>query len=195
LTNIALAIAIDPQFADLAQELVIMGGSIVPQTQEKEWVNSPRHEFNFWFDPEAASMVLRAPWHKITQTTIDISLQTRIDPEILDGVLAAHTASAEYLRKYVKRPVTGVGQFAWDELAAVAWLQPDVIKTERVVYVDVNTDHGAGYGDTLTWTDNDKPEIPLQKAHVLMEANLPKLQEALIRLFAAATPHAHAPGK
>jgi purine nucleosidase len=192
LTNIALAIELDPHFADLAQELVIMGGSIVPQTQEKEWVNSPRHEFNFWFDPEAASVVLRAPWHKITQTTIDISLQTRIDPEILDGVLASHSAAAEYLRKYVQRPVKGIGQFAWDELAAAAWLEPGIIKSERYVYVDVNTDHGANYGDTLTWADEDKPEIPLQKVHVQMELDNSKLRDVLVRLFSAPTPHAHA---
>ncbi|MDQ1470672.1 MAG: hypothetical protein QOJ99_2152 [Bryobacterales bacterium] len=190
LTNIALAIELDPQFAELAQELVIMGGSIAPHTQEKEWVNTPRHEFNFWFDPEAASVVLRAPWHKITQTTIDISLQTRIDPEILDGVLASHSAAAEYLRKYVQRPVSGIGQFAWDELAAVAWLHPDIIRSERYVYVDVSTDHSSNYGDTLTWSDEDKPEIPLRKVHVQMDADLPKLREALVRLFAAPTPRA-----
>lgn len=193
LTNIALAVELDPQFAELAQELVIMGGSVVPQTQEKEWVNAPRHEFNFWFDPEAASIVLRAPWHKVTQTTIDISLETRIDPEILDGVLLAHSAAAEYLRKYVQRPVQGIGQFAWDELAAVAWLEPGIIRNERFVYEDVNTDRGPNYGDTLIWSDEDKPELPLQRIHVQMNADLPKLQQALIQLFSAPTPHAHDP--
>lgn len=189
LTNIALAISLDPDFADLAQELVVMGGSIAPHTQEKEWVNWPRHEFNFWFDPEAASIVLHAAWHKITQTSIDISLETRIDPEILDGVLASHSAAAEYLRKYVQRPVSGVGQFAWDELAAVAWLEPEVIAGERYVYEDVDTDHGPGYGDTLTWSDDDKPELPLQKVHIQMTANLKRLQMELIKLFSADTPH------
>jgi inosine-uridine nucleoside N-ribohydrolase len=124
LTNIALAVTLDPEFADLAQELVIMGGSVVPQTQEEEWVNAPRHEFNFWFDPEAASIVLPAPWHKITETTIDISLQTRIDPEIMDGVLASHSAAAEYLRRYVQRPVQGIGQFAWDDLPLLPGWSP-----------------------------------------------------------------------
>jgi purine nucleosidase len=190
LTNIALALELDPQFAELARELVIMGGSVVPRTLEKEWVNAPRHEFNFWFDPEAASIVLRAPWRKITETTIDISLQTRIDPEILDGVLASKSAAAEYLRRYVERPVKGVAQFAWDELAAVAWLEPDIIRGERYLYVDVSTDRGPNYGDTLTWSNDDKPELPLRKVHVQMDADLPKLRKALIDLFSAGTPHA-----
>ena len=83
MTNIALAVKLDPDFAGLAKELVIMGGSLNPQTTDPEFVNNPRHEFNFWFDPEAASIVLRAPWPKITDTTIDASLETNLNEEML----------------------------------------------------------------------------------------------------------------
>jgi len=58
LTNIALAISIDPQFAALTQGLIVMGGSLDPQTNDPEFSTSPRHEFNFWFDPEAAHIAL-----------------------------------------------------------------------------------------------------------------------------------------
>ena len=64
MTNLALAISIDPQFPELAQQLVFMGGSLGPQTDDPEFVSNPRHEFNFWFDPEAAQIVLRANWKK-----------------------------------------------------------------------------------------------------------------------------------
>jgi len=190
LTNIAMAIELDPQFAELAQELVVMGGSIVPQTQDREWVNNPRHEFNFWFDPEAASIVLKAPWAKITDVTIDASLLTHIAPEILDGVFKTHTPSADYLRAYIHQPVQGVAQYAWDELAAAVWLDPGIIKSERYVYMDVNTDRGPNYGDTLTWQDELKPAIPLNKVHVVMEPDLPRLQQLLIQLFSSPTPGA-----
>ena len=60
LTNIALAISIDPEFAAMTQGIVIMGGSLNPQTGDPEFANNPRHEFNFWFDPEAAHITLRA---------------------------------------------------------------------------------------------------------------------------------------
>ncbi len=59
MTNLALAISIDPQFPELAEGLVFMGGSLSPDSDDPEWVNNPRHEFNFWFDPEAAHIVLR----------------------------------------------------------------------------------------------------------------------------------------
>ncbi len=187
LTNVALACRLDPHFAELAQELVIMGGSIAPQTDAAEWTNSPRHEFNFWFDPEAASIVLEAPWKKITDTTIDVSLKTRVDPEVLDGLAKAHSPAAEYVTKYARRPVEI--NYLWDELAAAAWLDPSLITKERYVYMDVNTNHGPNYGDTLTWAEEYKPELPLNKVHVQMDVDLPKLQKFLVEELSKPAPH------
>src|SRR6202166_2885062 len=75
MTNLALAISIDPEFAGLAKELVFMGGSINPRTDDPEFVNTPTHEFNLWFDPEAAHIVLGARWKKIVCTSVDISVK------------------------------------------------------------------------------------------------------------------------
>jgi inosine-uridine nucleoside N-ribohydrolase len=101
LTNIALAIKLDPHFAELAQELVIMGGSINPHTDAAEWVNAPRHEFNLWFDPEAASITLTAKWAKISATTIDSSIQTHIGP-VLANLATSKSVAARYLIQYAK---------------------------------------------------------------------------------------------
>jgi inosine-uridine nucleoside N-ribohydrolase len=188
LTNVALAIRLDPEFASLAQELVVMGGSILPKSDSDEWYGDPRHEFNFWFDPEAASITLRANWAKISVTTIDASLETHIDPEVLDGLAGSDSAAAKYVLKYTKRPVEL--NYLWDELAAAAWLDPSIIKSERLIYMDVNTDHGANYGDTLTWIEKLKPAIPLNKVHAQMDVDLPKLQQTLIQLMRSPTPRA-----
>jgi purine nucleosidase len=61
LTNLALAQAIDPQFASLAKELVMMGSSLNPQTDDPEFTITPRREFNLWFDPEASSRTSSIP--------------------------------------------------------------------------------------------------------------------------------------
>jgi purine nucleosidase len=42
MTNLALATTIDPQFPELAQELVFMGGSLNPNTKNPEWANALR---------------------------------------------------------------------------------------------------------------------------------------------------------
>jgi hypothetical protein len=54
--------------------------------------------------------------------------------------------------------------------------------------MDVNIDHGANYGDTLTYTDNTRPKITLQKVHAQMDVDLPRLQQLLIRLLCSETP-------
>jgi purine nucleosidase len=187
LTNVALAVSLDSQFAELAQELVVMGGSINPQTEAPEWSSNPRHEFNFWFDPEAASIALKAKWPKISVTTIDASLKTRLEPEVLDGLASSKAVAAQYTLKYTRRPVAI--NYLWDELAAAAWLDPSIITRERFVYMDVNTDHGAGYGDTLTYGDQARPKITLQKVHAQMDVDLPKMQQLLIHLLSSESPN------
>ena len=52
-----------------------MGGSIAPWSRMSGPTEN-RREFNFWWDPEAVHMVYTAPWHKITITTVDISVKT-----------------------------------------------------------------------------------------------------------------------
>ncbi|MDE1163771.1 MAG: nucleoside hydrolase [Acidobacteriaceae bacterium] len=186
LTNVAMACRLDPHFAELAQEIILMGGSLNPQTEKPEWSNWPRHEFNFWFDPEAASIVLRAPWKKITVTTIDASLKTRPDPEVLDGLAKAHSAAAEYVTKYTRRPV--MINYLWDELAAAAWLDPKIITREQVAYMDVDTMAGPNYGDTLTYSEDAKPALPLNMVHAQMDVDLPRLQKYLVELLSKPAP-------
>jgi purine nucleosidase len=189
MTNIALAIRLDPDFAALAKELVIMGGSLSPVTTDPEFVNSPRHEFNFWFDPEAARITLRAPWPKITDTTVDASLETNLNEEMLSDWAKLNTPAARYLVKLTKIRKG----YLWDELAAAAWLDPTIVKRERHVYMDVNIMHGPTYGDTLIWDDKDKPAIPLQKVDAQVDIDFPKLQKSLHTLLASPAPGAQNP--
>jgi purine nucleosidase len=186
LTNVALAVRLDPHFAELAQELVIMGGSLNPNTEASEWANAPRHEFNFWFDPEAASIVLHAPWSKITDTTIDVSLKTRAEPEVLDGIAKSNSAAARYITTYFQRPV--FPNYLWDELAAAAWLNPSLITREKVVRMDVETAHGASYGNTLTWSVSGGQSTLGSLVHAQLDVDFPRFAEFLIDEMSKPTP-------
>ncbi len=192
LTNIALAIRLDPHFAELAQELVLMGGSVTPITVEKEWVNAPRHEFNFWFDPEAASIALQAHWPKISITTIDSSLKTRVTPQFLAQLSKSDNLVARYIVRFTRPNPTGVGGYLWDELAAATWIDPSITSKERYQYIDVSTDHGPNYGDVLLYEDNDRPAVTLQRAHLQLDIDSVKLNDLLLKLLSAPTPGSHA---
>jgi inosine-uridine nucleoside N-ribohydrolase len=186
MTNIAMAIALDANFASLAKELVLMGGSLRPGGDDPEFLDTPRREFNLWFDPEAASMMLRAPWPKIVVTPVDVSIETHLTKEMLQQMSGCKGAAARYIARYTQKP----GDYMWDELAAAAWVKPELITQERVSYMDVSTDKGADYGDTLTWSESTKPAFELQKAHIQIHVDYPALQKLFVDLMCADTPHA-----
>jgi inosine-uridine nucleoside N-ribohydrolase len=183
LTNIALALAIDPHFAELTQGIVIMGGSLNPRTDDPEFANSPRHEFNFWFDPEATRITLRAHWPRIDLTTVDISIKAMFTQEMLDAISRSQNPAARYIAAWSQDRY-----YLWDELAACAWLDPTIITRTRDVYMDIDLSHGPSYGDTLTWTPDLRPAIDLQQVHTQVDLDLPRFSRMFIDLMTARTP-------
>jgi purine nucleosidase len=180
LTNIALALSIDPEFATLTKDILIMGGSLSPQTDDPEFATHPRHEFNFWFDPEAAHIVFRAHWPRIDLTTVDISVKTQFTKEMMNEIATSKSPAAEYIAKY-----TDEFYYLWDELEAAAWLDPKIITKERTFYVDVDTTHGPNYGDTLTWTADTRPQRDLQPVHVQTDLDTKRFYKLFIDLMKA----------
>jgi len=180
LTNLALAQRIDPTFAKTAKALVIMGGSIAPSTDAAEFTTTPSHEFNFWFDPEAAHIVLTAPWQSITVTPVDISLQTWYSDAMQKQIAASDSPAAQYLAQYDTERY-----YMWDEIAALAWLQPDLIDTMRTLYLDADISHGPSYGNTLAWTEKSKPVDAGPAATVQMTLHRKAFDRAFIQRMQA----------
>ncbi|HZS98914.1 MAG TPA: nucleoside hydrolase [Terriglobales bacterium] len=188
MTNLALAISIDPEFPKLAQQLIFMGASLNPQTADPEFANNPRHEFNLWFDPEAAHIVLRAPWKKIVCTPVDISVKTKMTKELIQRIGAGSTPAAKYIGKYGR--LFGEYNYLWDELTAAAWLDPSLITKKETRLIDVDLDGGPGYGNVLTWSDKDKPAVDLQSVEIQVDLDTEKLYKMMVDLLTAPTPAA-----
>jgi inosine-uridine nucleoside N-ribohydrolase len=178
LTNIALAISIDPEFASLTQGIVLMGASLNPQTDDPEFATSPRHEFNFWFDPEAAHIVLRADWPRVDVTTVDVSIKAPFTKEMLDEIAKSRTPAARYIAAWSQDRY-----YLWDELAACAFLDLTLITKEKLVYMDVDLSHGPNYGDTLTWTEKLKPLTGVRLVHAQVDLDLPRFQKMFVDLM------------
>ena len=178
LTDIALAIRLDPEFPQLVKEFVFMGGSFSPPLDNyfsAEYVNNPRHEFNLWWDAEAARIVLHAPWKQITCTPTDISLKTKYTAAIADRVAEAKTPFTAYLRKYAELNFP-----MWDELAVAAWLDEGVITARRELFMDVDIDHGAAYGNTLSWTPGSEPGLGEVKVRVNVDLDLKRFEDLFV---------------
>jgi purine nucleosidase len=178
LTNVALAIAIDPEFAALTEGIVIMGGSLNPQTDDPEFATSPRHEFNFWFDPEAARIVLRAAWPRVDVTTVDVSIKAPFTLKMLEAIAKSQSLTARYIAAWSQNRY-----YMWDELAACAWLDRSLITKEELVYMDVDLNRGPTYGDTLTWAENLKPLTDVRIVHAQLDVDLPRFEKMFIELM------------
>src|ERR1700677_99919 len=176
LTNIALALRLDPEVATLAKELVLMGSGMYADNGGITGIDG-RREFNWWFDPEAVRITMRAPWRKITITPIDISVKTTVNPAVKAAIAKVDTPIARYLTPY------SVESFMWDELAAAALVDPSIITRQKQLYVDSDVDHGPSYGETLFWQPGaDLPSYE-RIATVQFDVDARKLYDLYVKLM------------
>jgi inosine-uridine nucleoside N-ribohydrolase len=174
LTNIAIALAEDPEIATLSKEIVVMGGGI--QTLP---------EFNFWMDPEAARRVLRAPWPKVTLSPENICRQAPFTLEVAKAASAGDTPIARYfndvfLRRVVEHPVTSL---MYDQIAVLSLIKPEVVTRSEDMWLDVEIDHGAFYGATLSWDSSRKPPPGVRKVNVQLDLDYPRFIETFLDLM------------
>lgn len=105
LTNLAIALNVEPSITELLKGVVLMGGAYtVPGN------TTPAAEFNILVDPEAAEQVFAAPFSDLVAVGLDVTQRVQITRDDWD---AANTLddlppSAAILRE--------VGKFAFNEL-------------------------------------------------------------------------------
>jgi len=182
MTNLALALQLDESFAATAKELVFMGGSFNPHPADNafalEYIYTPRLEFNFRWDPEAANAVLRAPWRRMMQVPVDPSTATLFRPEMIRQIAAADTPVARYVARFVESfPL-------WDEIAAAVWLDSGLVTRHERLAVGVDTGtEGAGYGNTLSWPKGRGPGLGEREVEVVFAVDVPALEKRVVELL------------
>lgn len=152
LTNIALAIKLDPEFASLCRRLVFMGaivdGNLSQVTQSADYYT----DFNFMFDPEAASITLEAPFPEVVSVG-GVANAIRMTADIRDQATRSTGPVADYVRQYFHP------QPMWDELAAAISVDPALVTDKVVAYMDVDLTHGPNYGYAHVWPESTRPHI------------------------------------
>ncbi len=139
LTNVAMALILDPQFGRKLKKLVIMGGTV------REGGNvTPVAEANFYNDPEAAKLVFSSGAN-IVLVGLDVTHRTRLTwgeighlddrKESLSPIAAL---SLEILRYYTQPYGPEIGAHLHDPLAVGVVIRPDICGTERM-QVDIET--------------------------------------------------------
>ena len=151
LTDIALAIRMDPSFAADAKQLVFMGGLLDTAMMSVTGNADFASDFNLIFDPEAAHIALTAPWPKITAVG-DVSNSVMMTHPLMDRIAGAKTPLTAYLAKYFN-PLP-----LWDEMAAAIALDPTLVTKSVEAFMDVDVSGGADYGRAHVWPEALAPK-------------------------------------
>jgi purine nucleosidase len=94
LTNVALAVLLEPELPQLLRSVVVMGGAVtVPGNI------TPYADANFYHDPEAADLVLGAGFPDLTLVGLDVTEQTRVGTEWLTALAGSKGPRANFATK------------------------------------------------------------------------------------------------
>jgi purine nucleosidase len=133
LTNLALALRLEPRLAPAVRQVIVMGGAFFRPGNA-----TPVAEANIFNDPDAAAHVLAAPW-PVTMVGLDVTMQTVMDQEFLDlfarasGAPAAliHRMMPVYMRWYRQR--FDMDNIPTHDPSAIAYaIDPNMFQTRRV---------------------------------------------------------------
>lgn len=160
LTNLALAVRLDPAFASRVPLLVVMGG-----TSEAKGNASPVAEFNFLSDPEAAAVVLQAGFKQLWVLPWETSTKHLLLWEELDHLSALGTPRSTFfgkivvhLRRALQHGLGLPGMPLPDMLAAAAALDPAVVTGAVDLPAVVETAGPFGRGMlALDWNRSNRP--------------------------------------
>ncbi|XP_062852580.1 inosine-uridine preferring nucleoside hydrolase [Trichomycterus rosablanca] len=155
LTNLALAVRLDPSLPQKLKNLYIMGGNM-----EGKGNMTPCAEFNFCMDPESAYVVLEEYLCPTYIATWEFTCRNKFSWEFFDELISQDTAAARFMKKITSRCWAfsrehgvsskdvhfGSGFVPYDAYAVAACVDDSVIteSLECAVRVEIQGELGRG---------------------------------------------------
>ena len=181
LTNIALALKLDPTIVNNIDEIIIMGGG------HAVFNTTSAAEFNIWFDPEAAEIVLQSG-AKITMVPLDATHAASLSLDDAKALRGLHTPQADFAAEMIEHRVevhNADGQMGGaknlapihDALVVCAAIDPSVLTDVRFMRGDV--DCSGGYADGQTLCDTRALPTKPRNCHVALDADPKKFGQIL----------------
>ena len=149
LTNVAMVIRQEPDFAKQVKALYIMGGAIA-LLPDGAGNHTPNAGFNIWVDPEAAKIVFRSGI-PIELSPLNVSRKTSFAKEFFEQIIAVDTPLTRLLKETMSQSYQVERNFPrlmYDQVAVASLIDPTLVETAEL-FVDVDTHHGINYGTTV----------------------------------------------
>ena len=185
MTNVALTMDKYPDFPKKIKRVVAMGGTVYMQGNV-----SPVAEANIAGDPEAADIVVQAPWD-LTMVGLDVTCRTRLRKEDVERTVKYCRPECkeqlEFIRKELLHYMNGAriqnqsmdSSPLHDPLAMVVAVDPSVVFTRKII---TRIECGGTYSRGRVITDLREHPIDGRFVEHCLEVDS---QKALNELFAA----------
>lgn len=158
LTNLGIALLLDPELPRLVRRVVVMGGAVLAAGNASEL-----GEANVWHDPEAAQLVVEAPWD-LTLVGLEITMRTAMPTSAIARIEASDDPRARLIGAVVQHylgvyaPLVGERTCVLhDPLAMVLALHPD-LATYRLARVGVELRGERSRGQVVADLRNFAPD-------------------------------------
>lgn len=147
MTNLGLALRMEPRIAEKIQRIVLMGGSCTNGNV------TPAAEFNILADPEAAHICFTSG-RPVTMIGLDVTRKVLCYPEIVDRMAKVDTCASRLFVDLMKHFCkTQKEVFGWeggplhDPVTITSLLDPELVTT-KPMNVRIDLSHGDSYGRT-----------------------------------------------
>ncbi|MDX1435470.1 MAG: nucleoside hydrolase [Anaerolineales bacterium] len=179
LTNLAMAVRLDPSITGKYKQLVVMGGA-VRSTGNTERFST---EFNLSIDPEAGAIVFNS-WNNFKLVSWEATLAYPFDSALVAGLGKHNTPrSAFFLRisqntlRFNRENFGKDALFTADSLAMAVALEPDIVTASERRFVQVETQGDQVRGQTsVDWSGISRRE---PNAEIVLELKQERVWELL----------------
>ena len=139
LTNLALALRLDPELPTRYKRLVIMGGAHFAQGNT---ANFPA-EFNLFADPDAASVVF-ANWPKLTMVSWEATISHGMPIDEFTKLLSYDNKRSQFMQKITQKTLQFLREvlnremsYAADPLAMAVLMEPEIVQESVEKFVQI----------------------------------------------------------
>ena len=183
LTNLALALRLDPELPSRYKKLVIMGGAHFAQG------NTPNYsaEFNLYADPDGAAVVF-ANWPKFTMISWEATITHGMPIDDFTALFNFDNKRSKFLEaitqhtiKFLREVLNREMSFAADPLAMAVLMEPEIVEEVAEKYVQIERTGELSRGMTVIdwWGMSKQPP----NVKIILKVNQDRFYQLLKNAF------------